>query len=240
MKAIRTGLTLRSSMHIRQTRTALQNLNIDALDHVILDMDGTLLDLNFDEQVWNHRLPQQYARLNNLSTQDAAQKIKSLMGPIRGTLSWYCFDHWQALVGIDLLTIENEVFDLVSTRDGAEEFLKRLGDLPCEVVLATNADRRSMTRKLAHTALSEYFDLIFSSHDFGHAKEDTAFWHALQKEISFDPARTLFIDDNHNVLAAAQRFGIKQLYGIEQPNSQGDPLSSEQFYCLSSFEELSL
>jgi hypothetical protein len=24
---------------------------------VILDMDGTLLDLHFDDQVWNHRLP---------------------------------------------------------------------------------------------------------------------------------------------------------------------------------------
>ena len=203
-------------------------------------MDGTLLDLNFDDHVWNRRLPEQYAKLNNLSTLEATTKIKSLMAPIRGTLPWYCFDHWQALVGIDLLTIENEVFDLVDTRDGARSFLNRLRGLPCKVVLATNADRRSMTRKLAHTALTEYFDAIFSSHDFGHAKEDIAFWQALHREIKFDPTRTLFIDDNHKVLAAAHQFGIQRLFGIEQPNSQGDRLSSEQFYCLSSFEELGL
>jgi HAD superfamily hydrolase (TIGR01509 family) len=214
-----------------------QNVPIDEVDHVILDMDGTLLDLYFDEQVWNYRLPHRYAEIHNLSTTEASARIESLMAPIRGTLSWYCFDHWQSLVGIDLLTIENQVYDLVKTRDGAEAFLIRLGDLPCEVILATNADRRSMTRKLLHTGLSDYFDTIFSSHDFGHAKEDIAFWHSLQNKLGFDPSRTVFIDDNHNVLKAAQQFGIKQLFGIEKPNSQGEQLSSEQFYCVNSFRE---
>ena len=227
-------------MDIPHPKNHPQDLSIETIDHVILDMDGTLLDLNFDDQVWNHRLPQRYAALNNLSTLEATAKIKSLMSPIRGTLSWYCFDHWQTLVGIDLLTIENEVFDLVNTRDGAKPFLDRLKRLPCKVILATNADRRSMTRKLSHTGLAEYFDAIFPSHDFGYAKEDIAFWQALQREIMFDSSRTLFIDDNHNVLTAARQFGLEKLYGIQQPNSQGDVLSSEQFYCLRSFDEIGL
>lgn len=216
------------------------DLDADHLDCIILDMDGTLLDLHFDDQVWNHCLPLQYAKKNDLAIQEAATEIKSLMAPIRGTLQWYCFDHWHSLVGIDLLSIENEVFNLVSTRPGAIEFLERLGDANCKLILASNADRRSMTRKLDHTQLSGYFDAIFSSQDFGFAKEATAFWHALQEEINFDPKRTLFVDDNHNVLAAAHQFGIKFLFGIQQPNSKGDTVESEYFHCLSSFEELTL
>lgn len=223
-------------MHNQRNATPDKILQFADIDHVILDMDGTLLDLNFDEQVWNHRLPKRYSELNNLPITDASAKIQMLMSPVRGTLQWYCFDYWQSLVGIDLLLIENEVFDLVCTRPGAKEFLQRLQDCPCEVVLATNADRRSMTRKISHTALEAYFDAICSSHDFGYAKEDLAFWEALHGEIQFDPARTLFIDDNHNVLDAAKRFGIAYLFGIKQPNSRGEEVSSDSFHCLDSFE----
>ena len=216
------------------------DLDVDSLKYIILDMDGTLLDLHFDDEVWNHRLPREYAEQNDLAIQDATAEIKSLMAPIRGTLDWYCFDHWRSLVGIDLLHIENEVFNLVSIRPGVVEFLERLCAAECKLILATNADRRSMSRKLAHTQLSGYFDDIFSSHDFGYAKESLAFWQALQEKINFDPERTLFIDDNHTVLSAARQFGIKFLYGIQQPNSQGETIQSEDFYCLSTFEELAL
>lgn len=225
-------------MHTQQSPASNAPLRLADIDHVILDMDGTLLDLHFDEQVWHHRLPCRYSELNNISILEASEKIKALMNPVRGTLQWYCFDYWQSLVGIDLLLIENEVFELVNTRPGAESFLQGLRDLPCQVVLATNADRRSMTRKISHTSLASYFDEICSSHDFGHAKEEIAFWQALQKKIRFDPKRTLFIDDNHNVLEAANEFGIAHVFGIEKPNSQGERLASNKFHCLKSFEAL--
>ena len=79
---------------------------------------------------------------------------------------------------------------------------------------------------------------IVSAHDLGAAKEDHAFWDALRARLDFDPARTLFIDDNAQVRAAARRWGIGHLYGIARPDSHGPQLSAPDCRCLEDFAEL--
>jgi putative hydrolase of the HAD superfamily len=63
-------------------------------------------------------------------------------------------------------------------------------------------------------------DLIISSHEFNQPKEAQAFWQALQQHETFNPERTLFIDDTARILESARVFGIKHLIGIHQPDSQ--------------------
>ena len=38
-----------------------------AIDTVLLDMDGTLLDLHYDNHFWMEHLPQRYAELHGVS-----------------------------------------------------------------------------------------------------------------------------------------------------------------------------
>ena len=45
----------------------------DEIDHVLLDMDGTLLNLGFDNEFFSEFLPAQYALANDIS-EDAAQE----------------------------------------------------------------------------------------------------------------------------------------------------------------------
>lgn len=215
-----------------------KKIDLDNLDWTLLDMDGTLLDLHFDDQVWNHRLPERYAEKNGLSINEGRDRILSLMSPIRGTIEWYCFDHWKALTDIELTDIEDEVFNLVTSRPGALDFLQEIQTKQTNVALATNADPRSMKRKIHHINIEKYFDRIISSHEFGWSKEQPKFWEGLQRELAFDPQNTLLIDDNHNVLKAAKEFGIAHLYGIKLPNTRGAMVESDEFYCLSSFTEL--
>ena len=47
--------------------------NWDDIDHVLLDMDGTLLNLGFDNEFFSEFLPAQYALANDI-TEDAAQE----------------------------------------------------------------------------------------------------------------------------------------------------------------------
>ncbi|OBX37602.1 GMP/IMP nucleotidase YrfG [Halomonas elongata] len=94
------------------------------------------------------------------------------------------------------------------------------------MVLATNADRESLALKLPLTGLEDYLDAIVSSADLGVPKEEQGFWFALQETEPFDPARTLFIDDNPSVLESAREFGIRHLLGIRQPDSQRPARSS--------------
>ena len=64
----------------------------DKIDTVLLDMDGTLLDLNFDNHFWNEFVPLKYAEKNNLSIVEAKQHLKPQFKSMEGQLEWYCLD----------------------------------------------------------------------------------------------------------------------------------------------------
>ena len=68
------------------------------VDHVLLDMDGTLLDLAFDNDFWGHQIHAHYAALNKLSYDAAVRKFEPLFRSVEGTLSWYSTDHWSCLL----------------------------------------------------------------------------------------------------------------------------------------------
>lgn len=61
-----------------------------AIDTVLLDMDGTLLDLHFDNHFWLEHLPQRYAERNGLSRTEADAVLEPLFREHAGQLNWYC------------------------------------------------------------------------------------------------------------------------------------------------------
>ncbi len=141
--------------------------------------------------------------------------------------------HFAATSAYDLVILD------INLPDGSGlDFLKWLKQAHPRVVLATNADRASLALKLPLTGLESYLDAIVSSEDVGAAKEEQAFWFALQEIEAFDPARTLFIDDNARVLESAREFGIKHLLGIKQPDSQRPEKELQEFIALDRFAHL--
>ena len=91
------------------------------------------------------------------------------------------------------------------------------------VLLVTNSHQATLDLKDEVTGLSAYFDGIYTSHAFGYAKEQQEFWIALQEESDFDPATTMFIDDNPTVLRSAATFGVEKLVAITRPDTS-EPL----------------
>jgi putative hydrolase of the HAD superfamily len=69
------------------------------------------------------------------------------------------------------------------------------------------------------TGLTEYFDSVHTSHKIGYAKERQEFWQILQEQTSFDPATTIFVDDNPAVLRSAAVFGIRHPVAITRPDT---------------------
>jgi putative hydrolase of the HAD superfamily len=209
-----------------------------AIDCVILDMDGTLLDLHFDNQLWSELLPQRVAARLGIPLDAARHQVLHRLEARRGTLPWYCLEHWSDAFGVDMHGLEQELGHLISARPGAVEFLTWVRSRGLRQVLATNAHPASLGRKLAATGIAEHFSDIVSAHELGAAKEDDEFWHALKARLEFDPARTLFIDDNAQVRAAARRWGIGYVYGIARPDSHGPELQAADCRCLTDFAEL--
>lgn len=205
-----------------------------AIDTVLLDMDGTLLDLHFDSHFWLEHLPRRYVELHQLD--EATQEVvRSKVLHEQGTLNWYSLDYWSRELDVDVVALKREIQHLIGLRGDALDFLKWLKQAHPRVVLATNADRASLELKLPLTGLEQYLDVIVSSADLGVPKEEQAFWFALQEVEPFDPSRTLFIDDNPRVLESAREFGIRHLLGIKQPDSRRPERELEEFVALDTF-----
>jgi 5'-nucleotidase len=209
-----------------------------AVDVAILDMDGTLLDLHFDNQVWNVLLPKRYGELHAIDEIEARKRISHRLGNRRGTLSWYCLDYWSETLSIEIHELEAELDFLISLRPGARGFLEWLGGLGLRLILATNAHPASLERKLGRTGIARYFDGVVSAHVVGAAKESPYFWREIERRFEIVYERAVLIDDNHAVLKTAYDHGIAHVYGISQPDSRQAPVAESTYPCVRSFSEL--
>ena len=208
------------------------------IDTVMLDMDGTLLDLHFDNYFWGELLPRHYAARHALSLEVARAVLKPLFQASEGTLDWYCTDFWSRELAFDVVALKRAVGDRVCFLPGAEPFLRRLGEQPVRKILVTNAHRDSLAIKAQRTGLLRYFDQAVSSHDLGLPKESAAFWPRLQAMLEFDPAGSLFVDDSLAVLRAAKQHGIGQVFAISRPDSTREIRQVEAFPAVEAVEHL--
>ena len=208
------------------------------IDTVLLDMDGTLLDLHFDNHFWLEHLPQRYAELHGVSRAMAELEILPLFERNAGKLTWYCLDHWSAELNLSVRDLKVETAHLIALRPDADTFLAAVRDAGKRVILITNAHRDSLSLKMERIELAPYFERLISSHDYGYPKETQQFWDALQADIGFDPARSLFIDDTLPILRSARAFGVGHLLAVREPDSKKGPKNTEEFDAVEDYREL--
>jgi putative hydrolase of the HAD superfamily len=213
-------------------------LDWDSIDTVLLDMDGTLLDLHFDNHFWLDHVPRRYAEATGLPPDEARAALHARYRDIQGTLDWYCVDHWTRELGLDIALLKEEVRHLIAVHPHVPDFLDLLASAGKRRVLMTNAHQKSITLKMRETGLRDRLDDVVCSHDIGHPKEAPAFWVEAQACDGFDPQRTLFVDDSLPVLRAARRHGIAHLLAIRAPDTRQGPREIADFAAITGFREL--
>ncbi|HET7921167.1 MAG TPA: GMP/IMP nucleotidase [Gammaproteobacteria bacterium] len=209
-----------------------------AVDSVLLDMDGTLLDLHFDNHFWLEQVPQRYAERRGLSLTEAKAELTPRFRRAEGTLQWYCLDHWSRELDMDIAALKREVAHLIRVLPDVEIFLQRARAAGKRLVLVTNAHQEALAIKLERTGLAACFDAIVSSHTLGQPKENAAFWPALHAIEPFEPAATLFVDDSLPVLRAARDYGIAQVVAMRQPDSRRPARYITEFRSIQTLAEL--
>jgi 5'-nucleotidase len=209
-----------------------------AIDTVLLDMDGTLLDLHFDNHFWQAHVPLRYAEARTLPAEVAREELMARYHARAGTLEWYSVDFWETELELDIMALKQEVAHLIAVHPSVVEFLAAVRASGRRIALATNAHHKSVTLKMARTGLRPHFDAIVTSHELGVAKEDVGFWRRLQEIEPFDPARTLLVDDSLPVLDSARAFGIAHLRAVRRPDTRQPEKETGGYLALTTFAEL--
>ena len=208
------------------------------IDTVLLDMDGTLLDLNFDNHFWQVHLPQRYAAARGLPPGAGREELMARYHARAGTLDWYSVDFWETELELDIMRLKEEVAHLIDIHPHVTAFLDAVRASGRRIVLATNAHHKSVTLKMAQTGLTPHFDAIVSSHALGAAKEEQEFWQRLAAIEPFAPARTLLVDDSLPVLDSARLYGIAQLVAVKKPDTQQPEKDTGDYPAIDDFSQL--
>jgi putative hydrolase of the HAD superfamily len=213
-------------------------LDWSAIDTVLLDMDGTLLDLRFDNWFWQELIPERYAAARGLEVCTAKALLAPKFTAARGTLEWYCIEHWSRELDLDIGVIKRSALPRVEFLPGAEDFLEKLRSLGKRRVLVTNAHPTTLSLKNERVGLLAHFDACYSTHPFAYPKEHLEFWPRLHLAEPFVRERTLLVDDSLHVLAAARAFGIGFLRAVRQPDSGRPPQATGEFTAIDAVGEL--
>jgi len=205
---------------------------------LMLDMDGTLLDLAYDNYMWLEHIPAEFARQNEVSDATARERLAEKFRSMEGKLSWYCLDHWSEELDLDIAALHRDENNRIGFLPGARRFLQTVVGHDLRLLLVTNSHQKTLQIKTEVTGVVDFFDGIYTSHDLGHAKEDQSFWHALQEAEDFDRETTLFVDDNVAVLESAHEFGIRMLLHISRPDTRWPAREDERFSAIEGVVDL--
>ncbi|MCW8907495.1 MAG: GMP/IMP nucleotidase [Sedimenticola sp.] len=208
------------------------------IETVLLDMDGTLLDLHFDNYFWLEHVPRRYAEHRSCSLEQAKEELGGRTRSVEGTLDWYCVDYWSRELGLDIALLKAEVDHLIAVHPHVIDFLAAMRALEKRVVLVTNAHQKALSLKMERTKLHGYFDLVVTSHDLGLPKEDRQFWDRLQQVAPFDRRHTLFVDDSQPVLESARDYGMGWLLRVLRPDTRGPLREAGGFEAIHDFSEI--
>jgi HAD superfamily hydrolase (TIGR01509 family) len=210
----------------------------EGIDTVLLDMDGTLLDLRFDNWFWQTFVPGRYAAAHGISEAEAQKRLAPKFKDVAHTLQWYCIDYWTRELKLDIPALKRETLPHVGFLPGAEAFLQKLRASGKRLVLVTNSHPTTLAIKNERVALTQYFDACYSSQPFAAPKEDAAFWPRLAAREEFARQRTLFIDDSLRVLQCARAYGIAHLRAVRCPDSGAPPQATADFAAIDSVADL--
>jgi len=191
-------------------------VKLNSTTAILSDLDGVILNLEYDIKFWELWLPEHVASQLNQNLEEVKTKIRAEIDAQRGTLNFYNLNYWDDWLNVDCMEIIREQEEKCSYLEGSYEALQRLSTLKNPKHILTNGDPRAQEYKAETQNFLEFFDSIFYSMQTGYSKEQKEFWALARHNLNLDFEDAIFIDDDFKVVTAAIKEGIKQVVWITQ------------------------
>ena len=104
-------------------------VKLNSTTAILSDLDGVILDLNYDIKFWKSWLPEHVANQTNQSIEETQAEIQAEINKQRGTLNFYNLNYWDDLLNVDCMQIIKEKEEKCSYLEGSHEALRRLSTL---------------------------------------------------------------------------------------------------------------
>jgi putative hydrolase of the HAD superfamily len=210
------------------------------VDDVLLDMDGTLLDRDFDNFFFEDELPRRYAALHRMTEQAAREQLFALYRAVEGELAWTDLHYWTNRLGIDVVALTQELSNRIGYLPGVEGFLGAVRAKRKRMTVLTNAHAEGVAIKCRKTGVDKQVDRIVTAFEVGCLKMRPDYWPACRTLVGFDPGRSLYIDDDEACLAAAEAFGIRHIFHSSRSSTKLPPQPSGRYTPLENLQDLML
>ena len=189
-------------------------VKLNSTTAILLDLDGVILNLEYDIKFWESWLPDHVANQSNRTLEEIKAEMQAEIDIQRGTLNFYDLNYWDNLLNVDCMKIIKEQEEKCAYLEGSYEALQRLSTLKNPMHILTNGDPRAQEYKAETQNFLEFFDSIFYSMHAGYPKEEKEFWALARHNLNLDFEDAIFIDDDFKVITAAAKAGIKQVIWI--------------------------
>jgi len=164
-------------------------------------------------------LPEAVAHNKGISLNDAKKDIYKTSKELYGTLPWYELKFWEDRYETNLIAIAEKNKSYAMFIDGAHEALQFIASLDKKVFFLTNCDSRLLKVKSSQVPLLNFADNWISSVDIGVVKEDQKFWKIALEKLNIQPSKSIFFDDNIDIVNAATKYGIKKSVHVTEPTN---------------------
>jgi HAD superfamily hydrolase (TIGR01493 family) len=167
---------------------------------ISFDMDGTLVESEYTDWVWNHGIPNLYAAKVGLPFEKAKAFVEGEYQKVGdGAAEWYDIQYWFRFFQLETgwRALMDQYVNKINVYPDVNPLLGRLKER-FKLVLTSNAGREFIEVEMKATGLDRYFDRIFSAtSDFREVKKTPRFYQRVCEILKVPPGALVHVGDHY-------------------------------------------